>query len=103
MAMMDPYIYRMSLMAMQAFQLHEDIKELLQHYHDDMLEREAPEVVDAKTEPVVTGIIGGHHQEPFSGGSLQPERDIDGDRVPRLPTLPSSGRCSTYGTALGAD
>lgn len=33
--MTDTYIYRMTLLALQAFQMHQDIKELLTHYVDD--------------------------------------------------------------------
>lgn len=47
--MTDSYIYRMSLLAMQALQLHEDIKDLLQNYHDDALAGAVPEAVGAGT------------------------------------------------------
>ena len=47
--MNDSYIYRMSLIAMQALQLHEDIKDLLQHYHDDALAGAVPETVGGGT------------------------------------------------------
>lgn len=47
--MKDTYIYRMSLLAMQARQLHEDIRDLLQHYHDDAMAGAVPETVGAGT------------------------------------------------------
>lgn len=47
--MNDIYIYRMSLLAMQARQLHEDINELLQHYHDDSMAGGVAETVAAGT------------------------------------------------------
>ena len=47
--MSDSYIYRMSLLAMQARQLHEDIRDLLQHYHDDAMAGAVPETVGAAT------------------------------------------------------
>lgn len=47
--MNDIYIYRMSLLAMQALQLHEDIKDLLLHYHDDAMAGVVPETIGGGT------------------------------------------------------
>ena len=47
--MKDSYIYRMSLLAMQALQLHEDIRDLLQHYHDDAMAGAVPETIGGGT------------------------------------------------------
>lgn len=47
--MNDSYIYRMSLLAMQALQLHEDIRDLLQHYHDDAMAGVVPETIGGGT------------------------------------------------------
>lgn len=60
--MNDIYIYRMSLLAMQALQLHEDIKELLQNYHDDALAGAVPEAVGAGT-ALANIDIGEHRPE----------------------------------------
>lgn len=47
--MNDIYIYRMSLLAMQTLQLHEDVKDLLQHYHDDAMAGAVPETLGSET------------------------------------------------------
>lgn len=40
--MTDTYIHRMTLLALQAFQMHQDIKELLTHYVDDAAAGQVP-------------------------------------------------------------